>query len=172
AVEIFATAMAGAEGAEVAREFERLLGRERQLRGAETLRVDADGEVVRVAGELPDPDAVVFMLIAAGGRRVRVFEYPDPQARERWSPFGREAHALPDGVRARPVDAWGPKPRILMPTVAAAAIALSLERLGVLVWQAALALFVLLFVAVLALAGRQSRLRVEWYAIEEATQPG
>jgi hypothetical protein len=176
AVEVFATAMAGEEGAEVAERVRELLRDDARLapdeRGGDWAappRVEADGDVVRVAAETARAEVLVMMMAGAGGRRIRVCEYPDLDARERWSRFGSQSAALPEGVEARLVDSWGGPPRLLMPTVAALVIAVSLERMGALVWQASLVLFAALAVAVLWLAGRQARYRVEWYRIEQKT---
>ncbi|GIW70605.1 MAG: hypothetical protein KatS3mg102_0147 [Planctomycetota bacterium] len=171
-VELFALAMAGRSGQEVAAQLRTILGRDALRPPAqragdwrEPPEVEAAGEMVRVSAVTARPEVLVLMLAGAGGRRIRVCTYPDREALRRWGGFRGDREPLPSGVELRLVGAWGGPPRVLMPTVAAAVIALSLERLGVLVWQAALALFVLLEILVLALAGRAARLRVEWYRL-------
>ncbi len=180
-VEVFGTAMAGRQAGEVAAELERLIAEDARRGPAErggdwqekAPQVQVVGEdTVCVAAETAHADVLAMMLLAAGGRRVCVCIYPDRERRGRWSPYAeaRDARkALPEGVRARLVDAWGGKPRVLAPLLAALLIALSLERMGVLVWQAAAVLFVSLAVLVLWIAGRQARYRVEWYRIEQET---
>ncbi len=115
------------------------------------------GGRVRLVVDGP-PGAALEALLEAGARGVEVREYPDAAARAAWSDWAGGAGA---GFR-REETVVGGRPRLFVPLLATALVALSLERLGALHPVAAALLFLLLALFVLANEARRARLRVRF----------
>ena len=134
------------------------------------LRVERSGETVRVAVRTGRADLIVAALAAAGANRIEVRGYPDAASREAWSEFGAKREPAETQFVREVVHVSGGKARVLMPIVAAGLVAVSLERLELLLWPAAAALFVLMLLFVVVTEGRRSRSRV-WFVRYDRAGP-
>lgn len=129
------------------------------------------GRRVRVVADDP-PDAAVEALFAAGARRMEVREYPDSAARAAWSDWDGPRDEAALGFRRELAHLTGGRARGVVPLLAAGMIALALEQLGVLVWPAAVALFVLLAFFVVATELKRARERVAYVRYVRESETG